>query len=123
MRGDSIVRDTTEVLLKDDLHDFLKSRYAAEVITDAEIDGIIRTLESKPASDLYDTNKAIMKMVSDGFLLKRDDRSKKDFLVQLAAQTKENLNRSAKKELYRRGECRVCLWPYSTVLKGRLLWQ
>ena len=82
VRGDTIARETSEVLLKDDLRGFLKTRYAAEGITDTEIDSIIRTLESKPASDLYDTNKAIMKMVSDGFLLKRDDRNEKDFLVQ-----------------------------------------
>jgi len=90
--GDKFTRDTSEVLIKDDLRGFLKSRYADEVITDSEIDGIIRTLESIPASDLYDSNKAIMKMVSNGFLLKRDDRSKKDFLVHLIDYSDADIN-------------------------------
>ena len=36
-----------------------------------------------PASDLYDSNKVVMKMISDGFLIKRDDRSRKDLYIQL----------------------------------------
>lgn len=81
--GDKIARDPTDVLIKDDLRAFLKSQYASEGITASEIESIIRQLESKPASDLYDSNKAIMKMVSDGFLLKREDRNKKDLFIRL----------------------------------------
>lgn len=79
--GGKIARDPSEVLLKDDLRDFLSANYAADGITSSEINGIIRTLESRPASDLYESNKAIMKMISDGFPLKRDDRSKKDLFI------------------------------------------
>jgi type I restriction enzyme R subunit len=38
---------------------------------------------SEAAADLYESNKAIMKLVSDGFLLKREDRSQKDLYIQL----------------------------------------
>jgi len=48
-----------------------------------EIHGIIRELEKLPASDLYESNKAIMNWVRDGFLLKRDDHKKKDIFIQL----------------------------------------
>lgn len=81
--GGTLTRDPSEALIKDDLRSFLKSQYAADGITASEIDSVLRMLENKPASDLYDSNKAIMKMVSDGFLLKREDRNKKDLFIQL----------------------------------------
>lgn len=81
--GGKINREPTDVLIKDDLKQFLQAQYADDAITNSEIESIIRMLESKPASDLYDSNKAIMKMVSDGFLLKREDRNKKDLFIQL----------------------------------------
>ena len=81
--GQGISREPTEVLIKDDLKGYLKTRYAADHITSGEIDSVVRKLEVFSASDLYESNKAIMKMVSDGFLLKREDRSKKDLYIQL----------------------------------------
>ncbi|MWB95153.1 HsdR family type I site-specific deoxyribonuclease [Flavobacterium sp. GA093] len=71
------------VLLKEDFKNYLQSQYTTENITESEIDSIIRSLERLPASDLYESNKTIMKMVSDGFLLKREDRNQKDFYIQL----------------------------------------
>ena len=81
--GETISRESGEVLIKEDLRNFLAGRYGADNITPAEIDAIIRRLELLPASDLYESNKTIMKMVSDGFLLKREDRSRKDLYIQL----------------------------------------
>lgn len=81
--GEAITRTETEVLIKDDFKNYLVGRYAGEHITEREIDSIIRKLELFSAADLYESNKAIMKMVSDGFLLKREDRSKKDLYIQL----------------------------------------
>ena len=78
-----INRESFDVLITDDLRQFLQSQYADAAITASEIESIVRILDSKPASDLYDSNKAIMKMVSDGFLLKREDRNKKDLFIQL----------------------------------------
>jgi type I restriction enzyme R subunit len=82
-RGDDLNRAPGEVLLKDDLRDYLASRYAGNQITPEEIESVIRKLERLPALDLYDSNKQINKMVSDGFLLKREDRSQKDLYIQL----------------------------------------
>ena len=81
--GGTLMRDPSEVIIKEDLREFLQSHYAGDGITFVEIESILRILESKPASDLYDSNKAILKMVSDGFLLKREDRNKKDLFIQL----------------------------------------
>jgi len=81
--GGTLARHPTEVLLKDDLQAFLSARYAAEGITDGEIRSIIRQLDGYAATDLYESNKAIHKLVADGFLLKREDRSQKDLYIQL----------------------------------------
>lgn len=83
VRGEDILRGKEEVLIREDLQAFLQNRYAAEKITPNEIFGIVRDLEKLPASDLYETNKTIMNWVRDGFLLKREDHTKKDIFIQL----------------------------------------
>lgn len=72
-----------KVLIAEDMKDYLRGQYKEEKITENEIDSIIRDLERLPASDLYDSNKAFMKMLCDGFLLKREDRNQKDIYIQL----------------------------------------
>ncbi len=72
-----------EVLLEDDLFRFLLSRYAADGLTENEVRTIILQLKSLPSSDLYESNKRFMQMLSDGFILKREDRSQKDIYIQL----------------------------------------
>lgn len=84
--GDSLQRGSSnEVLLKDDLRQFLAARYALDNITPGEIESIIQQLESLPALDLYDSNRTIHKRVADGFLLKRERSllSQKDLYIQL----------------------------------------
>lgn len=81
--GEHIVRTPNEVLIIDDLKDFLQSQYKAQNITPNEIDGIVKDLQKLPASDLYETNKTIMHWVRDGFVLKREDHKEKDLYVQL----------------------------------------
>ena len=81
--GPSITRSPQEVLIKDDLREFLKRQYGSDGITHSEIDSVIRQLEVLPHNDLYETNKAIMKMVCDGFTLKREDRTQKDLYIHL----------------------------------------
>ena len=72
-----------KVLIDEDLKAYLRLQYHKEAITENEIESILRDLERLPSSDLYESNKAFMKMVSDGFLLKREDRLKKDIYIQL----------------------------------------
>nr|WP_319587811.1 type I restriction endonuclease [uncultured Desulfobulbus sp.] len=81
--GETIARQPEEVLIKTDLRAFLARQYAADAITPGEIESIIHQLEAYSAADLYESNKAIMKLVADGFLLKREDRDQKDLYVQL----------------------------------------
>lgn len=81
--GEAIERTDSEVLIKADLRKFLRKRYAQDFITNGEIEQIIRRLENYSAGDLYESNKAIMKLLADGFILKREDPNAKDLYIQL----------------------------------------
>ena len=81
--GEHIHKELPDVLLRDDLKQYLLNRYSDEDITLNEINSIIRKLEMFPSSALYDSNKTVIKLVADGFLLKREDRSRKDLYIQL----------------------------------------
>ena len=71
LTGEQIHKEMSDVLLHDDLKQYLINRYSDENITLNEIDIIIRKLELYPSSALYESNKKIIKLIADGFLLKR----------------------------------------------------
>src|SRR5438552_2637887 len=81
--GENIHKEISDVLLRDDLKSYLLNEYSYDDITLNEIESIIRKLELYPSSDLYGSNKAILKLVADGFVFKREDRTKKDLFIQL----------------------------------------
>jgi len=81
--GQYITREVTEVLLKDDLKNFLLRQYKDDGLTNTEANSIVRKLELYSSSDLYESNKAIMKLVSDGFTFKRENRNEKDVWIYL----------------------------------------
>jgi type I restriction enzyme R subunit len=82
-----------KVLIDADIIAYLKSQYASENITDSEIQMIIREFENLPASDLYDSNKTFMDKLSNGFLLKREDRAQKDIYIQLIDYSEKDNNK------------------------------
>lgn len=90
--GVDITRSEEEVLIREDLKAFLLSQYKTDNLTESEADQIIRNLEVFSSSDLYESNKAIMKMISDGFSLKREDRSQKDIWIYLIDYSENNNN-------------------------------
>lgn len=55
--GISIVRKPDEVLIEEDLRNFLFTQYAPQGITANEVNSIILQLKSLPSSDLYESNK------------------------------------------------------------------
>lgn len=81
--GETISRRLDEVLIEQDLKYFLMKQYAGQGITENEVKAIILQLKSLPSSDLYESNKTFMRVLSDGFILKREDRSAKDIYIQL----------------------------------------
>ncbi|MBC7653065.1 MAG: type I restriction endonuclease subunit R [Oligoflexus sp.] len=81
--GNTLKRQPEEVLIEEDLTNFLLTQYADQGITLNEIKSIILQLKSLAASDLYESNKIFLGMLSDGFILKREDRNQKDIYIQL----------------------------------------
>lgn len=81
--GQTIKRLPEEVLIEEDLRNFLLKQYAMEGITLNEVNSIIIQLKSLPASDLYESNKSFLRILSDGFILRREDRNQKDLYIQL----------------------------------------
>ena len=92
INGATISRDIQEVLIEDDLKSFLLAQYKSDKLTNSEADQIIRQLKTYSASDLYESNKSIMKLVADGFSFKREDRSQKDIWIYLIDFSEENKN-------------------------------
>ena len=81
--GNTISRADDEVLIEEDLKNYLLRRYAKEQLTEIEAQSIILQLKSLSSSDLYESNKKIMRWLSDGFILKREDRQQKDIHIEL----------------------------------------
>ncbi|MGL4447241.1 MAG: type I restriction endonuclease subunit R, partial [Shewanella sp.] len=76
-------KDNSEVLIATDLRDYLARQYQAEGITEGEIGRIVAQLQTLPASDLYQSNQTFCHWLSNGLLLKRDDREQKDLYIEL----------------------------------------
>ncbi|WP_420148590.1 type I restriction endonuclease subunit R [Spirosoma sp.] len=81
--GETLTRTPEEVLIEDDLRIYLLRRYKAEGLTNSEVDSIIRQLNALPASDLYESNKIVMRQLADGFTFTREDRRQKDIFIEL----------------------------------------
>ena len=96
--GITIARKPDEVLIEEDLRSFLLNQYAPQGITVNEVNSIILQLKTLPASDLYESNKKFLKMLSDGFILKREDRNQKDIYIQLVNYTGLNKHRQPEPE-------------------------
>ena len=89
--GRTINRSVDSVLIEDDLLSFLLSKY--KDLTNNEAKSIILQLKALPSSDLYESNKTIFQWISDGFILKREDRNQKDILIELIDYSyEENIN-------------------------------
>lgn len=81
--GNSIKRAEDEVLIEEDLLNYLLTKYASKQLTITEAKSIVLQLKTLPASDLYESNETILRWLSDGFILKREDRTQKDILIEL----------------------------------------
>ena len=80
--GSELLREKSEVLIVNDLKKYLHTRYASEELTESEIDSIILSLRTVGGT-LYESNKAVLSMIIDGFVFNREDRNKKDIFIEL----------------------------------------
>lgn len=80
--GGQIHRERTEILLTDELKQYLYNRYAKDGITPSEVDSIILMLRNIGGT-IYEANKTVFKLISDGFIFNREDRTQKDLYIEL----------------------------------------
>ncbi len=80
--GSELLREKSEVLIVNDLKEYLHTRYASDELTESEIDSIILSLRTVGGT-LYESNKAVLSMLIDGFVFNREDRNKKDIFIEL----------------------------------------
>lgn len=71
--GTILQRNFEEILLKDDLREFLLEHYDHEHLSDTEMMKIINRLEHINAAPLYIGNRETFRLVNEGFDLGRDD--------------------------------------------------
>lgn len=83
VHGKSILREVADVLLKDDLRTYLTAKYAKDEITPTEIESIILSLVRTSSSPIYDSNKEIFSKITEGFVFRREDKTKKDLFIRL----------------------------------------
>ena len=80
-KGEEIVRDLDEVVLRDDLAQYLRDRYKNDGITDTEVEAAIRVIMQKHGGTLYTENKQTLNLLMDGFSLKREDPAKQNLYI------------------------------------------
>lgn len=76
VHGDSIHRKFDEILLYEDLENYLSNRYSLEDLTENEIQTIINKINLINETPLYLGNREVYRLIMDGFNLEREDHSK-----------------------------------------------
>lgn len=89
VNGDMLHRKFDEVLLEDDMKNFLSRRYLD--ITDTELEKVINKIKYVRNTPLYMGNKEAFYLVNEGFNLTRDDASKESLHIEyIDFETPEN---------------------------------
>ncbi|AST91076.1 type I restriction endonuclease [Sutcliffiella cohnii] len=76
INGEDIHRRYEDILLLDDLRDFIIKRYRSENLTENELEKIINRISLIQSSPLYIGNRETFWLVTEGFDLVRDDAKK-----------------------------------------------
>lgn len=80
--GEQIHKEQGDVLLRDDLRAFMRSRYAADGITPIEVESILARLTANVGGSLYENNAHTYRLITEGFAIKREDTSKADLFIE-----------------------------------------
>lgn len=81
VHGDNVMRNTTDVILYTDLRAFLQRRYQHDGITANEIETAIGQLTAAAGSSLYEDNAHTLRLLMDGFSIKREDSSRHNLFI------------------------------------------
>ena len=80
--GEEIHKEISDVLLRDDLRMYLRSRYAEQGITPLEVESVLSRLTANVGFSLYENNVATYRLITEGFSLKREDASLPDLFIE-----------------------------------------
>jgi len=78
IKGDDIHKELSDVLLRDDFRNYMISNYD---LTSFEIDSLLHRFDNYTNADLYSSNKQIMRLISEGLIIKREDKTKQDLHI------------------------------------------
>ena len=81
--GETIHKELSEVLLRDDLRMFLLERYSTQGITPLEVERAIARLTADNGAPLYEQNRHTHRLMTEGFAIKREDASLPDLFVEV----------------------------------------
>ena len=76
-----MARNTSDVLLYDDLRAFLRRRYQNDGITAIEIETAIAQITVTEGSTLYEDNAHTLRLLMDGFSIKREDNNRPNLFI------------------------------------------
>lgn len=80
--GETVHKELSEVLLRDDLRLYLQERYQQDDITPLEIDRVMARLTTDNGASLYEQNALTHRLMVEGFSIKREDASLPDLFVE-----------------------------------------
>ena len=79
LQGSDLVRESKrEVVLQEELKQFLRRRYADEAITESEVGRSVARLTASAEGSNYERNRATHHLLTEGFFLPREDSSLPD---------------------------------------------
>lgn len=80
--GEEINKEASDVILREDLRAYLRSRYAKDGITELEVESVIAKLTAANGFLLYDKNVNTYRLMTEGFSLKREDKTQPDLFIE-----------------------------------------
>lgn len=80
--GEEIHKELCDVLLRDDMKAYLRSRYAEQEISSLEVESVISRLTADIGGSLYENNVHTYRLITEGFSIKREDASKTDLFIE-----------------------------------------
>ena len=83
VNGETIHKELSEVLLRDDLRMYLMDRYSKEQITPLEMERVLAKLTADNGAPFYVQNAQTYRLMTEGFAIKREDASKPDLFVEV----------------------------------------
>ena len=83
VNGETIHKELSEVLLRDDLRMYLMDRYNNDGITPMEIERVLAKLTADNGAPLYIQNAHTYRLMTEGFAIKREEASMPDLFVEV----------------------------------------